>query len=760
MDPLHLIWITAILTALWGLSLKAQVGIPRSAAIAACRFLWILPLLLAFHPENEQLSLPKTIVSTPVSVLIDDSLSMKHMSEDIEGFLEDLRSFCLKSGCELRTSKLSQEDMRTQLGYSPMRRTLEKWLPGLENQPWLLFTDGGDSRPSLSWPLSLQNLGAGEGKLSRGFIVGVEHEAEDNAWIEESRVTPFAFAETPLSSSLLLVRTRDALDPEHLQVQLTEGDQILASQNASFQAGQDRVWVDLSVPPLPRGNHLLKFKVLPSPDESVLWDNEVFESVEVVSNTLGILHLLGSPSWDGRFLRRYLKTEPKYDLVSFFILRDPWDRQDVNEREISLIPFPVSRLFNEELINFRVVVLQNFNLLQFLLPEYQKSLVDFVKNGGGLLFVGGKRALLTQDLQGTPLKELLPFDLQNSNPTVTPPGLWDDMDWPVDKKGPWFDRDLRFKIEVANPSPEKRALATVLNEWALLSHDLGNFQDGKGLHHMENIVFREEQATPLLNAIAPDGKRIPLAVASYPGKGRALWIFTDSLWRMAMGSKEALPRSTYNQFMESAFTWLLRHDFRKSLAITKFEIESKDETVSTWTASLYGPTVRYFQATEDWKLSVCDTPVDIQDVIIDNPSPNRVNILGHLQGSSQNLRTCRFEVSGVHPAFGSVKETLSVQIPGALKDSVVGGSSAKLKQLSKLTGAPLSFFNGDRERTKNNVREWLANYASLQGLVLPDRYVQLKSYYWVMHTWWFFLLLLFLPLEVIVRRWHILGAKD
>ncbi len=64
-------------------------------------------------------------------------------------------------------------------------------------------------------------------------------------------------------------------------------------------------------------------------------------------------------------MRRQLKLEPKYDLVSFYILRDPWDEQLVEERELSLIPFPVDKLFNEELANFKLVIMQNFSMKRF-----------------------------------------------------------------------------------------------------------------------------------------------------------------------------------------------------------------------------------------------------------------------------------------------------------------------------------------------------------------------------------------------------------
>src|SRR5690606_28967851 len=127
--------------------------------------------------------------------------------------------------------------------------------------------------------------------------------------------------------------------------------------------------INTLIPPLGRGQHLLTIKALPTAAEAAIWDNSIHKTVEVMPNTVGVLHLLGAPSWDGRFLRRYLKSEPKYDLISFFILRDPGDMQMVNERELSLIPFPVDRLFNEELPNFHTVIIQNFALYQFLEPS-------------------------------------------------------------------------------------------------------------------------------------------------------------------------------------------------------------------------------------------------------------------------------------------------------------------------------------------------------------------------------------------------------
>ena len=71
-----------------------------------------------------------------------------------------------------------------------------------------------------------------------------------------------------------------------------------------------------------RGSNYIEVHIVPSDFETSLWDNSKFASIEVLADTIGVLHIAGAPSWDVRFMRRGLKSEPKFDVVSFFILRD------------------------------------------------------------------------------------------------------------------------------------------------------------------------------------------------------------------------------------------------------------------------------------------------------------------------------------------------------------------------------------------------------------------------------------------------------
>ena len=747
----------ALGVVLWGVSFLPRLGFRRSTLLSLCRGLWVLPLVLALTPRSESRELPRTLERSPIYVLVDDSSSMQDEhdgqvpSKLTQNLLTRLRKSCQQLGCELKETLLSQENSLTKRGYTPLRQALATWFARLGHESWLVISDGGDAQPSARWPSTWQGFGTDVTQKQRGMLVGFSENSRDRLWIENLSVAPLSFDGRPSTCEVTLHRKRRQLALENVQVQVSLGEQVLLSENVIFPEGQESLVSTLPLPALPRGQHEIEVRVLAPRGETVLWDKMAYASIDVVSNTLGILHLLGSPSWDGRFLRRYLKSEPKYDLISFFILRDPWDVQDVNERELSLIPFPVSRLFSEELVNFRAIVLQNFNLLQFLMPSYQKNLVEFVKAGGGLFFIGGRRALQSHDLQNSPLRELLPFDLTTTQDDVGL-GLWEDSEASVDKNGPWYDKNLSYTIALAHPNPGKLALADVFEEWALFAEQLGQVPALKGLHHMENVKFKSDY-TPLLDATTADGKKIPLAVASYPGKGRAIWLFTDQLWHLALNPQAQISRTVYNHLMESTFAWLLRQDFRKPLSASRFQLQAWGENEPVdWSVWLQGPAVHYFEPDSHWHLKVCNNTVDLQNVFITKTGPTQAILSGKIENQLVKAKTCRLEIRAEHPAFGSLVEAQTAEIPEMIKDQGVGASELKMQQLAELTGAKVMWLN-DFATTAQQIETWMEERTGHNGVFLPPRYRTLTNHYWIFDSWWFFFLLLFLPLEVVVRRW-------
>lgn len=737
-----------------------SMGALRGTLAAVCRGLWILPLFLSFFPETMTHELPRALALQPIHVLVDDSASMLRTESQVQELISTLESECSRLGCLPKITRLSEIDSDTKQGYTPLGPALEAWIYKLGTEPWVLISDGGDYLPTTRWAAALKGVGASlpGTKSQRGMILGFAPQSLDNVWIHDVDVAPFSFEDKPLMLEASLRRAAGASSNERVQLQVLAGDQALATVNAEFRAGESETSALATIPPLPRGQHLLTLRALPTATETALWDNAVHRQVEVLPNTVGVLHLLGSPSFDGRFLRRYLKSEPKYDLISFFILRDPWDSQQVNERELSLIPFPVERLFREELPNFRVVIIQNFTLFQFLLPEYQQNLVKFVQDGGGLLFLGGPRALQSADLQSSPLRAILPFEIDEKKLGPVPlMGFGDDgqFNMPVDDRGPAYDENLAFSVKLAEPDPVKRSLANVYDDWEALAESLAGWRSAKGLHHMERVEFKKDAVTPLLIAKTPQGE-IPLAVASYPGKGRAIWIFSDALWRLAMNMSEETSRDAYNRFMQGAMTWLMRQDFKKPLLVKNFQLAGARQNAASWRVTLQGPAARYYQPGNDWKLTVCGAEIPESKLSQNQTGPDEWEIGGIMPVQLAGGQRCTLVIEGTHAAFGSVKAQITSIFPEVFKDTELDAAPQKLEDLARLTGASLAL---PPKPTTEELKLWLEQVTGQEGVALPTRFKTLRNFFWIVDRPWFFLLLLLIPVEVMIRRWDQLFAN-
>ncbi|MEZ4240711.1 MAG: hypothetical protein R3F59_32070 [Myxococcota bacterium] len=156
--------------------------------------------------------------------------------------------------------------------------------------------------------------------------------------------------------------------------------------------------------------------------------------VKVVRDRIRVLQVAGAPSWDVKFLRRFLKDDPSVQLVSFFILRTQRDlASQYSDRELSLIQFPYERLFAEDLWTFDVVIFQNFDYapyFQFNSNQLLSNLAKYVEEGGSLVMMGGDRSFGLGQYGGTPLADVLPVEIgrQEETPDTAPflPQLTED----------------------------------------------------------------------------------------------------------------------------------------------------------------------------------------------------------------------------------------------------------------------------------------------------------------------------------------------
>ncbi len=712
---------------LLGWSWRARLGTGRAALAALCRLLWLLPLLLALWPRQYTVKVAQDMTQRLLHVLVDDSDSMAGMAmQAVQDVLGQVDKACQELGCQLRLRRLSALSSETGRGYTPLSLVLRDWLAEVGDEAWLLLTDGGDLQPQLAWRAVLGEAAVSDAGLVLSFAAG----ERKNLRLAEIDLVPLAFENSPADVQLVVQRT-SAREQERVQVQVTLGDKVLVGENVVFAEMMEEANLTLPVPGLARGVHLVQVEVLPTRGEKVLWDNSRAVLLEVLPNTVGVLHLLGSPSWDGSFVRRYLKSEPRYDLISFFILRDHLDDTQVGERELSLIPFPVDQLFGEELKNFRIVIIQNFSLARFLQPQHQQNLVDFILQGGALLFIGGPRALQYGDIMASPLHKIL----RVAKRTAT-----------LQREHGSWQADVAFKLRFAQPSAEQRALASIYDDQLAIQEELLAFGDARGLNR---LVLDGDEYTPLLNAVSEGGEELPLLVASYPGKGRAIWLFSDTFWHLAL---TGVSRYSYHKFLQTAMTWLLKQDLQRPLQISNFVMRRDQQFNVVWQLELHGAATKYFTLSQHWQLRLCGQVLAWSQVNVEILGSQHKNLSGQIKIAQQ--KKCRVKIAGVDKAFGALQAESVASLPVLYKDVEVGRAPAHAEALATLLRVP---FTADTDKFSSMLSVFMSEHFSAAQFAPQLQEKTESDYFWILHESWYFLLLLFLPAEVLLRRWREMG---
>ena len=171
---------------------------------------------------------------------------------------------------------------------------------------------------------------------------------------------------------------------------------------------------------------------------------------------------------------------------------------------------------------------------------------------------------------------------------------------------------LNLKLVFRSLNARKGA-SDYFQDWKSLSPEVFKTQTLTGIHHMENMQFARESYTPLLTANTQKHGKIPLAVASYPGKGRAIWIFSDNFWKLALEEYATSSRSNYHQFIAKALTWLSRQEMKKPLVIKNLKL-TPTEGKTSWHAILKGPATKYLSQLDTWTIDVCNKNQELGNI--------------------------------------------------------------------------------------------------------------------------------------------------
>jgi len=262
-------------------------------------------------------------------------------------------------------------------------------------------------------------------------------------------------------------------------------------------------------------------------------NNRRLITFDVTRDRIRVLHVAGRPTYDTRAMRQWLKADASLDVVAFFILRSLTDDVNASPDELALIRFPVEELFSDHLPSFDAVVLQDFDAAPYGLMPLLPNVSKYVKDGGGLVMVGGVHGFSAGNYAGTPLESVLPVELPNA------------QDRAIDTT-PFAPR----YTSVGRNTPVLEALR------ALHGDRLPEMAGANVLHAVkEGAVALWEHPSMRMS----DGTPMPILVLGENGNGRVVALGVDGTHRLAFGELAAnMAGRGYGALWDALLGWLMR----------------------------------------------------------------------------------------------------------------------------------------------------------------------------------------------------------
>lgn len=328
----------------------------------------------------------------------------------------------------------------------------------------------------------------------------------------------------------VVVRQR-GFDDQSVKLQIEDDGQLLGIEEITFGTDQPERTIRARLSAKEAGVRKLRFYVTPSENE-VLAENNARETIlDVDAARYRILHFEGEPRFELKFLRRAVAKDENLHVVSLVrTAESKYYRLGIDDPEELADGFPKSA---EELFAYQGLILGSVESSHFG-PEQLKLIADFVsRRGGGLLVLGGRRALTQGGYSNTPVAELLPvvLDSRRIEPIVT--------QVTVRPTAAGFGHPIgQLAVDdTGAPAWEKLPPLTVL-------HPL--FQARPG-------------ASTLLEGLAADLARPVTVLAEQRfGRGRALVLNVQDAWTWQMHQDIPLEDQTHETLWRQLLRWLVR----------------------------------------------------------------------------------------------------------------------------------------------------------------------------------------------------------
>ncbi|GLC25965.1 hypothetical protein [Roseisolibacter agri] len=417
---------------------------------------------------------------------------------------------------------------RTRLGAALDR--LREDLDGVPLAGVVVLTDGADGAPTALGDavLSLRARGAPV------FTIGVGAPAATRD-VEVARVEAPRSVLQGSALTLNVVLEHRGLAGTTVPVTVeAEGGHLIARREVTLPASGDALPVQLNVPMADAGARRLTVRVPRQRDETLAENNERTLLVDVRDAPERILYFEGEPRFEAKFVRRAVADDERLRVtVLQRTAEGKYLRLGVTDSLDLIGGFPTTR---EALFAYRGVILGSVEASAFT-AEQQRMLVDFVNvRGGGLLFLGGRRAFAEGGYAGTPLEEAMPVVLGARTPAS------DDAPVPA--------------VEVTvRPTPAGLAHAP-LQLAADEKASVARWGTLPPLTAVNTVRSVRPGASVLLTGTTRDGERRVVLATQRFGRGRTAALAVQDSWLWQMHASIPVEDQTHELLWRQMLRWL------------------------------------------------------------------------------------------------------------------------------------------------------------------------------------------------------------
>jgi uncharacterized membrane protein len=388
------------------------------------KVLIVLLLILAyFDPIRRVIQPPQR--DKKILVLIDDSSSMacedrpgisraqraQALSLDLTGELSDLidiETLRFATDIDSHTERAASEDgiRGTNIGKSLVSAG-QRAKPS-EYLATLLLTDGGDEflrTPQLPRvPLHVASLGTTPDSWNDLSIKAIDVPAvvEAGTEFEVKAELLGRFASQAFQASVTTV-------PVRLEERVEDDWQVRKSQFVHFEEAAARADFTWEAPSEP-GIKTFRVRAESVPGELSDLNNTRHFNLDVREDTLHVLFFAQELGWDFSMIRKALARDPSVELTALFRVTEArfivqGTRQAGDEQLTA--GFPQSKAV---LDLFQCVIVGSFAASQWQ-PSQFEALVEYVRDGGAVIFLGGEQSFGLGRYAGTPIEPLFPWRL-------------------------------------------------------------------------------------------------------------------------------------------------------------------------------------------------------------------------------------------------------------------------------------------------------------------------------------------------------------